>query len=91
MIFYTNSLYIPPNTVYHHIPYNLKPRTKIEMKTASFLSMSFSFHTTINQRPKIDTKIVFFSIDILFPSTELSLTKPDPKATLKEFFLSALI
>ena len=88
IFFYTNSLYIPPNTVYHHIPFNLNPRTKIEMKIASFLSMSFSFHTTINQRTKIDTKIVFFSINILFLSTKLSLTKPDPKPTLKVFSLS---
>ena len=89
---YKQSIYPPPNTVYHHIPYNLlNSRTKIEMKIASFLSMSFSFYTTINQRTKIDTKIVFFSINILFPSTKLSLTKPDPKPTLKEFFLSDLI
>ena len=33
----------------------------------------------------------FLSINILFPSTKLSLTKPDPKPTLKEFFLSTLI
>ena len=32
---------IPPNTMYHHNPYNQRQRTKIEMKIASFLSITF--------------------------------------------------
>ena len=71
-----------------------QPTTKNENRNEDcFLSINIPFFPSYKQqsRTKIDTKIVFFSINILFPSTKLSLTKPHPKPTLQEFFLSAPI
>ena len=55
---------------------------------ASFLSISFYPSYNQQSRTKIDTKIVFFSINILFPSTKRSLTKPDRKPTPATYFFS---
>ena len=81
----------PPNTMYNHSPYNQQQRTKIEMKIASFLSISFFPSCKQQSRTKIDTNIVFFSIDILFPSTKLSLTNQTPNQPSKFFFLSSYL
>ena len=98
-------IYIPgvtfslaPNTMYHHNPYNQQQRTKIEMKIASFLSISFFPTCKQQSRTKIDANIVFFSIDILFSSTKFSLllnfllqTIPQTNPQTKFFSLSTYL
>ena len=60
------------------------------MKIASFLSISFFPSCKQQSRTKIDTNIVFFSIDILFPPTKLSLTNQTPNQPSKKFFSQPL-